>query len=503
MSEGLLATDDGQDIAPPKHVEPSRTLHPDVAPTLALVIMLAVFTVVFARLVMLRHNRFRTIDFDLGIHDQSIWLLSRFRSFCTVRGLPVFGHHATFAYVLLVPLAWLGGGPNLWNTLQVTAIAATALPLYRLARLRTGNTWLALVPAGVWLLQPSAQAFAWETFHPEVMALPFLVWAYLAGERKQWSRFALLLFITVCWKEDLSLAVMGLGLLYVIRRQRRVGAYLLAGGLAWFVVIGSVLVPHAAGGKTVYGGLYGDLGSTPGQVVVRGLRHPTRIIRKLQQNEANVYVRDILAPTGLTPVAAPGALLIGLPQAFVNLLTYAEFTRDLHYHYQAVPLAATALAMVEGIGVLYRGRRAWGRAAAGLALASAFASTAVWGLGPQSVRYRTGFWPLLPTSDQAARDEALRLIGPDDPVAADYFQVPHLTHRRVVYTFPNPWTNKNYGISNASHGDQAAVKWIAVDRSLMGPPEMTLFNDLISSGEFSIRREDGTFVLAERTSAIP
>lgn len=502
MIEADLSTDDGPD-SPPPHLADARYPHPDVAPAVALGVAMAVFTVVFARLVILRQNRFRTIDFDLGIHDQSIWLLSRLHDFSTVRGLPVLGHHATFAYVLLVPLAWLGGGPNLWNTLQVVALAATAIPLYRLARLRTSNAWLAVVPAGVWLLQPSVQSFAWETFHPEVMALPFLVWAYDAGERQNWRLFAGLLFVTVCWKEDLSLAVMGLGLLYLIRRRRRVGLYLLAGGLTWFIVIGSILVPHAAGGKTVYGGLYGDLGSTPSQVLVGGLRHPTRIVRKLQQNHASAYLRDILAPTGLSPVASPGALLIGAPQAFVNLLTYAEFTRDLHYHYQAVPLAATAMAMVEGIGVLYRGRRAWGRAAAGLALASGFAASMVWGIGPQSVRYRTGFWPLLPTLDQSAREQALRLIGPDDAVAADFFQVPHLTHRRVVYTFPNPWTNKNYGITDASHGDQAAVKWLAVDRSLMGGPETTLFNSLVSSGEFSIRFEDGTFVVAERTAPQP
>jgi uncharacterized membrane protein len=464
---------------------------------------MAVFVAVFGYLVVLRHNQFRTIDYDLGIHDQSIWLMSRWHDFSTVRGLPIFGHHATFGYMLLLPLAWLGAGPNVWNLIQVAALAAGAVPLYKLAKLRTKNDWLAVVPAVAWLLQPPVQAFAWETFHPEVIALPFLLWAYLAGERRQWRAFAVLLVLTVCWKEDLSLAVVGLGIAYLLKHRRRAGALLIVGGMAWFLLIGSVFVPHQAGGKTVYGGLFAELGSTPGEVAMTGLRHPTRITRALTEHHAAAYTRNLLAPTGMTPLAAPGALLIGAPQAFVNMLTYADFTRDLHYHYQAVPMAATALAMVEGIGVLYVRRQPWGRAAAGLAMAAALAGTTSWGLTPWSTPYGTGYWPIRPTPDRVVREQALRLIGSNDAVSADYFQVPHLTHRRVIYTFPNPWMNKNYGTADTAHGDAAQVKWIAVDRTLMGDFELKLFEDLLRRGEFAIRLDNDSFVLAERIAPPP
>ena len=110
---------------------------------LVLIGAMVLWAIVFGRLVVLRHDYWRTIDFDLGIHDQSIWLLSRFKDFVTVRGLPVFGHHATFGYFFLVPLAWLGAGPNTWNVLQVVAIASSALPIYYLARDRLKRPWLA------------------------------------------------------------------------------------------------------------------------------------------------------------------------------------------------------------------------------------------------------------------------------------------------------------------------------------------------------------------------
>ena len=152
-------------------------------------VAMAVWVAVFSFLVILRHDRYRTIDFDLGIHDQAIWLLAHGQSFDTVRGLPVFGHHATFAYYLLVPFQWLGAGPNVWDALQVLAIASAAIPIYLLARQRLSSSWWALGLGVVWLLQPPLQFFAWEGFHPEVMAIPFILWAYWFGEQRRWVAF--------------------------------------------------------------------------------------------------------------------------------------------------------------------------------------------------------------------------------------------------------------------------------------------------------------------------
>ena len=59
-----------------------------------------------------------------------------------------------------------------------------------------------------------------------------------------------------------------------------------------------------------------------------------------------------------------------------------------------------------------------------------------------------GFWPLTPSS---ARDELGRAVNtpPDDAsVAATYLLVPHLTHRRNIYSFPNPWQPQNWGVNN-------------------------------------------------------
>ena len=53
---------------------------------LAPVVSSLLFVIVFGRLIWLRHARYGTFDFDLGHHDQAIWLLSQGKGFITVSG---------------------------------------------------------------------------------------------------------------------------------------------------------------------------------------------------------------------------------------------------------------------------------------------------------------------------------------------------------------------------------------------------------------------------------
>ena len=71
-----------------------------------------IFTLVFARLGVQRHDTFGTWAFDLGIYDQGFWLVSRGKSFVTVRGIDFWGHHVNLIAVAFAPFYWLGAGPS-------------------------------------------------------------------------------------------------------------------------------------------------------------------------------------------------------------------------------------------------------------------------------------------------------------------------------------------------------------------------------------------------------
>jgi uncharacterized membrane protein len=470
---------------------------------------IAVWCIVFGRLIWLRHARFGTFDFDLGHHDQAIWLLAHGKGFITVSGMPVFGHHMTLAYFAVVPLYWLGGGPQMLDLLQTGALALAAVPVYLLARDRLRSPWLALALGVAWLLNPSVQWLCWEAWHPETMAIPFLLTAYLLASRRQWRWYWIVLVMALSWKEDISIAVAVMGIVFAFTGRRRVGLATFAIGVAWFLISYGIVMPHFNGGMNQAGIFYGDLGTSPGDIVRTTITDPGKVLGRLRDNDALAYARDLLAPWGFVPVLAPAILAIGVPQYFANVLTTANFFYDIRFHYTAIILVALALATVEGIAVLRRdGLRRFG---AGLVVASALATSVAWGISPISTQYRTGYWPLEGNARQSILDAAVAAVPAGASVSATYYIVPHLSHRTLIYTFPNPWIPANWGVNGVAPHDPDSdhtpdeVDWLVIDHSThgAGSREELLLERLLSDGEFAVVSDDQGIVVARRVAPPP
>lgn len=463
-------------------------------PSLILLVATLCWILLMRWIVLLRHASFNTFDFDLGIHDQSLWLLAHGHWFNTVCGLPVFGHHASFMYVLLAPLTWIGAGPDTWNVLQVFMLGSAAGPVFLLARDRTRSEWIGLLFGIAWLLAPTTAYLAFETFHPETMAVPFLLMAYrhctsgqhsasIPAIRANAVAFAWVL-AAMLWKEDVALAIIGISIVVICRGRRRFGVFLLAFSAVYFVVVALWLVPKLAGDNTAYGMLYGDLGRTPTDVLRTSVAHPSMVIDRLRDNNALGYLGQIAAPFGFLTALAPIVLVMGMPQYFINILTTSDFTWSMMYHYQAVPLATAATAAVEGLALLKRHSRVLTRLGVLALCVAGPLTTYSWGMLPIA-RDEVTF------EDLSARDvsgytRAIATIGPDDAVSAEFDVVPHLTHRQTIYTFPNPWIRMNF-LSNASMTrEQCKIQWIVLDKSTLDPESGALLESLVSSGTFEL-----------------
>jgi Predicted membrane protein (DUF2079) len=463
----------------------SRIVRP--VPTLAASIV--VWTIFQYTRVWQRHDRFGTFDNDLGFHTQYVWQLAHGRSFSTILGLPAFGHNATYGYVLLVPLSWLGFGPHGLNLVQTVLVALGAIPVFLLARDRLRNDWLAAAAGAVWLLNPIVQGNVWETFHPETMAMTPLLFAYLMASRQRWRAFTVWALLAVVWKADVALFLVMLGLVVARRWHRRIGLATAGLAAAWFALTVMVVIPHfssADGGDgTVFGPLYGELGDTPLEVAGTAITDPGLVWSNLDAHEPGRYGRDLLAPFGFTSLLSPSTLALGLPQATVSLLSDQGFTRDpfRNPHYQALPAVAMTLSMVEGVARLARRRFSRARGGLGVAVAFALATSATWGTLPFSVRH-DGFWvaegdPLLP-----GKRAALALVPDDVSISAQYLVVPQLAERENVYSFPNPWRKVFYGVEGTLAPNPAVVEYVLQDESLIHDGELVIWQCILDSGAF-------------------
>jgi uncharacterized membrane protein len=475
-------------------------------PTAAVAVLgaaMVVWVLTFSVLVWLKHDRFASVDFDMGIHDQSIWLLAQLRGFMTVRGLQVFGHHATPGYFLFAPLYWLGGGPHLLNIAQVCVAAAGAVPVFLLARYRTASAWAAATLGIAYLLQPALQFFMAELFHPEVIAITPLLCAYYCSVRKRWGWFALWAVLALCWKEDVALALVVLGLIIAARGDRKIGLLTAGAAALWFSLWIFALFPIINDGKLQNEGLYADVGGSPGGVARAVFTHPGRIADKVVSADAGRYAWKLLAPYGLVALAAPLVLLMGLPQAFLNLVTNVPWTKTITFHYAAVPFAAVTLAAVEGFAYLARKvqRRDRVELLAVAVLLCAFAATVVWGPSPIGNAYRDGEWALTAPPGLAHARAAVDLIPDGAPVSASYNMLPHLAHRPEIYSFPNPWESRNFGIDGEPRRSGTRVRWIVLDRRTLGADSKKLFERLVDSGRFRIVFDRADYVVARRVAA--
>ena len=147
------------------------------APLGVLAALVVVYVVVFGWLTYQQQRNYGTFGFDMGIHDQGIWLLSHFKDpYVTVVGRDYLGHHLNLIAFVYAPFYWLGAGPSFLYFSETVALALGAVPVYLLARDQLGSKWLGTAFAAAYLLHPTIQWINWWHFHPDaLMVTPLLL----------------------------------------------------------------------------------------------------------------------------------------------------------------------------------------------------------------------------------------------------------------------------------------------------------------------------------------
>jgi len=483
----------------------------------------ALWWATFYRLGALRHDRFWTFGFDLGIFDQAIWLLSRFETpFITIRGLDTWGHHGNVIFLAFVPFYWLGAGAKFLLAAQLLGQLAGAVGVYLLCRdLLERGRWIGVALASAMLLHPSMQFLTWEFFHPETLAIGPIVLAYWAYRTDRRRLFWLFAAIAMSAKEDITLVFMMLGVLAAVRRQIRFGALISGVAVWWYLAVTKVLIPwRNPSGPFYEGHFFADYGGSVGSVLKNIVTNPTKVWRDITAgNRRELYIR-LWAPVAFVPFIAPEVLLVAAPMLVVIVLAGIAWVQDYRYHYVAIPLAITFVATVEAMRRLRKPRLRVITTV--VILFTSVLSTLSWGVGPLSKSWDRGYWPISRDENYfdilfgatnaidhwpkaQAKREAISLLADDASVSASYNVNPHLTHRREVYEWPNPWIGINWGVCGFDNlPDPESVEWIVIDRDYLAPdPTQVYLLERLLDNEFVIRYEKFGVVAAERVADPP
>ena len=463
-----------------------------------LLLLLATWFLTFLWLGALRHRRFGTIGFDLGIYDQGIWLLSQFeRPWVTIRGLHLFAHHLNLAYLAIVPIYWLGGGPVALLGVQLAAQVAAAGGIFLLARDRLANRWLALGMVLMVLLNPQFQIMAWAWFHPEVAAVAAVVFAYWAAQARRWRVYWIAVAIGLLCKEDVALAMLGVGAVVALRQDRVRGIATGVIGIGWYLFANRIALPWFNGGPgDVYSLHFAEFGGSPFQVAKTFVVHPTKFLRTATLPDRVSYYWATSIPMAFVFSAAPAALLVAAPMLVINIISSWIYQRGLGAHYNALVIAGLFIATVEGVAHLSRDNAAIARFLVGAVCATSLTTSVLWGSSPLSPRVSI-FYPTSPNPRQSVLEEAVSMPPAGAGVSATYNLVTHLTHRERIYEFPVPWLAVNWGIEGERLDDPDGVDWLIVDRRVQPPEHLPLLERLLAT-EFELVHEVDGLVVARR-----
>jgi uncharacterized membrane protein len=480
-----------------------HTQEPDTRSTLwgkrITVAMAVIWRVIFWRLVLQQHSRFGTFNFDLGIYDQSIWLLSRGHDpFITIRGLNQWGHHANFMLYVLVPFFWFGAGPNFLNMVMILSTAACVWPIHKTAVHYLGHQFYGTLFAALFLWNPTTQFLMWETFHPDVMAMLPLFWAWWFMTQRNWRSFTIACFIAVLWKEDVALAIVVVGFFIAAfcKGDRKYGWYTAVVAFIWFQFINKIFMGHFNDSDPFYNSWFGSLGTSVPEVAINLIKHPTLISDALQEKHAAIYSWNMLTPWGWLPLIAPFVLLIGVPQFLVNIFAEATFLRDYRFHYAAIVLFALTISTMVAIRTLgtSRGRRIL---LVGFLAICGIRTGHEWGVGPMTKNYKSGFWLAGNSVKKIAYHEALDLIPKNAGVSSSYHIGSHLTHRDYIYDWPNPFQLANWGAANENPPNPLSVDFLILEPENLGESQV-VFDDLIANDIFEVIFEREGVMVAQR-----
>ena len=85
-------------------------------------------------------------------------------------------------------------------------------------------------------------------------------------------------------------------------------------------------------------------------------------------------------------------------------------------------------------------------------------------------------------------------------MTASYQLLPHLSHRREIYDWPNPFWASVWGNDDCDHlPDPKTVEYVVLDKTQIGANNQALYDDMrIADGPFEAVYEDENVVVLHR-----
>ena len=372
---------------------------------------------------------------DAANYNQMFWNTIHGRPFQTSLYGSNFAGHNSPIYFLIVPFYFLAPHPLTPIVIKSLLLSLSALPLYHIAKAGPGRPPCCLLLCA-FLLHPY---FISQHFVPphEICYAPFfLLSAYYFYYRRRFSVFTAFLLLALMTKEHVASAAVMLGILSLIqRRPLRWAAGPIALGIAWgafsIILIRFFQNAYHFDAPWLFLSLREKVSLLAGGDIAGFIKSFS------SSNIANprtlLPLAGLFGPLAIAPAFFSPAIIIGLPEFFLNLVADRPDVLSAARHYNIIVSCFLFIATLEGARSLvrlswFKKKKIPEEAAAALLSVVILVSTLLSAPG--------WIWLARVTDnaqETATLKEALRLLPPDASVCVPKKAVVHVSGRKDYF----------------------------------------------------------------------
>jgi len=395
----------------------------------ALILLLLFISVIYSSLAIIRHNRFESGAFDLGIYDQTVWQYSHFEfPYNTIKERLILGDHLTLTLPLLAPLYWIWSDVRMLLIFQSVWLAVSAMPIYFIARLRNLSFSSSLALAFLYSLFPGIQFAVFFDFHPVIIGVGLLSWIAYFLEKRAYLFMWVGVLLLVLTQENMGIALASLGFIYIFDKRYR--------PFAWaFILIGGVSSAIAI--KIV--SLFSPIGFEYSPILPKNLNDA--VVQFFDQAEKRQSWLYSFGWYSFLPILSTGSLFatfLDLSQYFLTGNGVARMWSPFTHH-RAILAPILTLGIVQALSRFKDTVRFPIGVIISVLILVSLTQQYIYHY-PINKLVKNEFW----RSEQWMRDanEIINIVPEAYAVAAQHNFVPHLSHRKEIYlTWPRSHTS--------------------------------------------------------------
>jgi len=398
-------------------------------------LLIAAYVLCFGYLSFLKYQSFGYQDFDLAVYGQVLWNILRGSIYSSVLGIDFLGNHAGFVVFLIAPIYLIFKSPLTLLFIQSISLGIAAYPIYLIAK-KELNRDMGLAIVFIYLIYPAVGYVNLFEFHPQTIAIPFLVFAYYYFEKDNFKMFVIFMSLSLICQENIALIIALFGVCAFFMRKGvkwLLTPFLI--GMAWFCIMVFKIIPYFNKDTIDFISIYNHIGGSLPEVLGSIALHPVKIIRIMFEGQKIAYLLQIFIPVSFLPLFDLRVFIV-TPIFVQHLLSLRPSEYSINTHYAAELVPFIFISMIYGIKrVLGFGCLVSAKARRFFILFILIVSvvSSVF-LGPQSVLIKYSMDFKKDILDRVKQD-FVNKIPENSGVVATFEFLPKLSNRASLYSF--------------------------------------------------------------------